>query len=272
VLAGPSGSGKTLMCARLAHHASGLHGAEGLALISYRDHRAGAWSQVQMLGAQLGIDCYRANDDASLALLVGELSARALVLIDTPGVQMNERLAEIQAIAPQAALHAVVPAEASSAALQRVLLDSALPWSSVMLSKLDESPSPWALLQLLSDNALALSCASGASRMTDLMSTFTPLQLIDLALAPLQARFAPPLGLAPAATPVLAGAPVPELSPAALAAPAEIQLQTTKPRAPRKPAVPKVKSTAPAAKAAAPQRAAPAAGRSVKSSAARASA
>ena len=185
VLAGPSGSGKTMMCARLAQHASALHGSERLALISYRDHRAGAWSQIQMLGAQLGIDCFRANDEDALRLLVGELGPRSLVLIDTPGVQMSERLAEIKAVAPQAALHAVVSADASGAALRRVLVDAGVHWHSVMLSKLDETQSPWALLQLFSDNDLKLSCASGGSRMTDLMSTFTLPQLIDLALAPL---------------------------------------------------------------------------------------
>jgi flagellar biosynthesis GTPase FlhF len=193
VLAGPSGSGKTMMCARLAHHASALHGSERLALISYRDHRAGAWSQIQMLGAQLGIDCFRANDEDALRLLVGELGTRSLVLIDTPGVQMSERLAEIKAVAPQAALHAVVSADASGAALRRVLVDADVDWHSVMLSKLDETESPWALLQLFSDNHLKLSCASGGSRMTDLMSTFTLPQLIDLALAPMLSQATTPM-------------------------------------------------------------------------------
>jgi flagellar biosynthesis GTPase FlhF len=193
VLAGPSGSGKTMMCARLAHHASALHGGERLALISYRDHRAGAWSQIQMLGAQLGIDCFRANDEDALRLLVGELGPRSLVLIDTPGVQMSERLAEIKAAAPQAALHAVVSADASGAALRRVLVDAGVDWQSVMLSKLDETESPWALLQIFSDNDLKLSCASGGSRMTDLMSTFTLPQLIDLALAPMLSQSTTPM-------------------------------------------------------------------------------
>jgi flagellar biosynthesis GTPase FlhF len=264
VLAGPSGSGKTMMCARLAQHASALHGGERLALISYRDHRAGAWSQIQMLGAQLGIDCFRANDEDSLRLLVGELGPRSLVLIDTPGVQMSERLAEIKAVAPQAALHAVVSADASGAALRRVLVDAGVDWHSVMLSKLDETESPWALLQIFSDNDLKLSCASGGSRMTDLMSTFTLPQLIDLALAPLLTQAVAPMASAAVASAavLVPGLVVPVVlqteGPAPVAAATVIQAvaheaesdqavvapaKTVKARAPRKAAAPAVART-----------------------------
>lgn len=185
VLAGPSGGGKTLMCARLARHASSLHGAEQVAIISYRDQRAGAWSQTQMLGAQLGVECFRAGDEESLRLLLSELGPRALVLIDTPGVQMAERLAEIKAQAPQAGLHAVIPADASSVTLRRVLCDAQVGWQSLMLSKLDEASAPWPVLQHLSNNQVPFSSASDGSRMTDLIHAFTLPQLVDLALEPL---------------------------------------------------------------------------------------
>ncbi len=185
VLAGPSGGGKTLMCARLARHASGVHGPEAVAVISYRDQRAGAWSQTQMLGAQLGIDCFRASDEEALRLLLSELSTRALVLVDTPGVQMAERLAEVQGAFPQARLHAVVPADASAATLRRVLELPQVAWHSIMPSKLDESSAPWPLVERLSNNGLPLSCASDGSRMSDLIHAFTVPHLIALALEPL---------------------------------------------------------------------------------------
>lgn len=187
VLAGPSGAGKTLMCARLAAHASALHGTENLAIISYRDQRAGAWSQVQMLGAQMGIDCFRANDEESLRLLLSELSPRTLVVVDTPGVQMAERVSEVQAQWPKAKIHAVVPADASGVTLRKVLVEPGLAWHSVMLSKLDETHAPWAALQLFSDNTFELSCASHGTRMGDLTSNFSLSDLIDLALAPMAA-------------------------------------------------------------------------------------
>ena len=44
-----------------------------MAVISYCDQRAGAWSQIQMLCAQNGVDCLRANDAETLNMLLGEL-------------------------------------------------------------------------------------------------------------------------------------------------------------------------------------------------------
>jgi flagellar biosynthesis GTPase FlhF len=186
LLAGPSGSGKSLMIARLARHTEQTHGAEQVAVISYQDMRAGAWSQTQMLGAQLGVECFRANDAQTLRLLIDELSHRRLVLIDTAGVQMNERVAEVLAVNPACHCHAVMPADASSVTLRRVLTTGDVPWKSLMLSKLDESSQPWALLQFLSDNAIGLSGASDGGRTTDLIHNFSLPQLVDLALAPLQ--------------------------------------------------------------------------------------
>ncbi len=200
VLAGPSGGGKTLMCARLASHASQLHGAEGVALVSYRDQRAGAWSQTQMLSAQLGVDCFRASDEEALRLLLSELSARPLVLVDTPGVQMPERLAEIRALAPQAACHAVVPADASSVTLRKLLLEAQVPWQSLMLSKVDEANAPWPLVQVLGHNQLPFSAASHGNRMTDLIHAFHIPQLVELALAPLAGLLAAPGAQAAKAT------------------------------------------------------------------------
>lgn len=183
VLAGPSGAGKSLMTARLAGLAA-QSGCEQVAVISYQDVRAGAWSQTQMLSAQLGVEAYRAADAQALRLLVDELSSRKLVLIDTAGVQMVEHVRQILAQAGACHCHAVLPADASSATVQRVLAQG-LPFESLLLTKLDEASSPWPLLQFLSDNALQIAGASHGARPSDLSLDFTLEQLVDLALAPL---------------------------------------------------------------------------------------
>jgi GTP-binding protein len=67
-------------------------GCEQVAIISYQDVRAGAWSQTQMLASQLGIDAFRAGDAQNLRLLVNELSSRRLVLIDTAGIRRRVHL------------------------------------------------------------------------------------------------------------------------------------------------------------------------------------
>lgn len=183
LLAGPSGSGKTLMTARLAQLAT-QSGCEQVAIISYQDARAGAWSQTQMLAAQLGVDAYRASDAQNLRLLVNELSNRKLVLIDTAGVQMAEQVSQILSQAPSCQAHAVLPVDASSATLERVLGQD-LPFQSLLLTKLDEACSAWPLLQFLGDNRISISGASNGVRLCDLQPAFSIEQLVDFALAPL---------------------------------------------------------------------------------------
>ncbi len=191
VMAGPSGAGKSSMAARLARHAEQMHGAAQVALISYHDVRAGAWSQMQMLAAQLGVDCFRASDAATLALLLNELTPRRLVLIDTPGVQMAERLAEVRSVHAAAQFHAVVPADASSATLSRLLLAGAEKsgsaahlqhWDSLLVSKLDECTQPWPLLHFLSNNPLVLAGGSDGGSASDLLQASPVQRLVTLGL------------------------------------------------------------------------------------------
>ena len=205
-MAGPSGAGKTLMAARLALHTAAQSSPEQVALISFHDARIGAWSQTQMLCAQMGVDCYRAPDVATLGLLLAELSTRKLVLIDTPGVQMVERMKDIKKLHPQTIMHAVLPADASAVSVQRILKEAAqqatMEWDSLMISKLDESNAPWALLQFMCNEAdvPVLSAASGSERLTDLVMGYTPSQLVNLAVSHLMPQ-------ASAVTPDLSSSP-----------------------------------------------------------------
>ena len=185
LLAGPSGAGKTLMAARLARHAA-QSGCDRVALISFQDVRAGAWSQMQMLASQLGVDAFRATDSNNLRLLIEELSHRALVLIDTPGVQMADHVRQVLAQAPHCQCHAVLPADASTATLQKVLGQD-LPWHSLLITKVDEASSGWALLQFLSNNQVHISGAGQGAGLNDLSADFNIEQLVELALAPLAA-------------------------------------------------------------------------------------
>ena len=184
VMAGLSGSGKSLMVAKAAQQVAMQFGAEYVAVVSYHDMRAGAWAQTQMLCAQLGVECFRAADTETLSLLLSELSTRRLILIDTPGVQMNERLAEIVQVCPEAGLHAVVPADASGVSLSRILLKSNLAWKSLMISKLDESNAPWPLIQfLIAEGAqCVVSAGGGSDRISDGLKSSGLQKLIHIAM------------------------------------------------------------------------------------------
>lgn len=184
-LAGPSGGGKSLMVARLTREFLKQGSPEQVAVIAFNDARAGAWPQTQMLCAQVGVDAYRAKTPEVLRLLLDELSDRSLVLIDTPGVELHDNLAQIMSICPAAQSHAVVPTDASSVTLQRVLNHGQTDWSSLMLTKLDESSAPWPLLQHLMNNpgCPSLSVGSGSNALRDGVLEITPAMLADLAVA-----------------------------------------------------------------------------------------
>jgi flagellar biosynthesis protein FlhF len=182
VIAGPSGAGKSVMVARLAQAAALSHGCEKVMVISFQDQRAGAWNQTQLLNAQSGVDCFRAANITTLKLLLEEHEGRALILIDTAGVQMNERLADIRSLGRDIACHAVIPADASAATLRRVFEQPDNVWTSLMLSKLDEATQPWALLQFLSDKAVPVSVASRGDGLADLVQDVVLSDLVQRAL------------------------------------------------------------------------------------------
>ena len=171
-----------MMVARLAQHAAQLHGSEKVMVVSFQDQRAGAWNQTQLLCAQSGVDSFRATNAATLKLLLDEHTDRKLILIDTAGVEMNERLAEIRAFNLNVQCHAVIPADASAANIRRVFENTDNVWASLMLSKLDESNQPWALLQFLTDKSLSVSVASHGERTVDLVQDVSLAGLVQCAL------------------------------------------------------------------------------------------
>lgn len=180
-IAGPAGSGKTMMVARLARAAAERKGAESVAVVSYCDQRAGAWSQIQMLCAQAGVDCLRANDPDTLRMLLGELGGRTLVLIDTPGVEVLARVEQIRACG-DIACHLVLPADASGTTVRRLLVEPKFAWSSLMASRMDEATQPWALIQTLCEQPVPLSAASHGPSAADGCQVFTANELVTLAI------------------------------------------------------------------------------------------
>ncbi|NBO40154.1 MAG: hypothetical protein EBU92_01155 [Betaproteobacteria bacterium] len=185
VLSGPSGAGKSLMVARMAQQASVTLGSEQVAVISFSDQRAGAWNQTQLLSAQSGVDCFRATNITMLKLLLEEHGQRKCIVIDTPGVQMAERVAEIAEIAQTAQFHVVIPADASQSLLRRLLSTPNIQWQSLMISKLDESTQPWSLIQVLTEGHVGVSHVSRGDRMGDWSRQLQIDELVGLALGQL---------------------------------------------------------------------------------------
>lgn len=196
LIAGPSGVGKTMMAIRWASHVVMQDVSCKVALVSYRDDRAGAWEQTQALASQIGIECFRAGSSKVLGNVLSVLEDYKLILIDTASTQLSERVAEIESVCPSCVKHALVAADASSATLRRTLQTSGIHWNSLMVSKLDESTQPWPLVEFLNNNSLSNCAASDGAHVAALNLNLTAGSLIEMAMAQLS-RSPEPRGLAP---------------------------------------------------------------------------
>lgn len=190
-LCGPSGAGKTLMAHRLIAAAQRETAIEDMALISCADHKPGAWSQMQVLAAQTGVDAYRARDLNALSLLIKELGGRKLLVIDTAGNDPIRQATELSQLGRDIRLHAVMPADASLEALRRLHSAPELHWQSLMLSKLDEQPNPWPLLGFLASHPTPISAISRSEKTQDGLASDGLDQLLRWAVDKLQNTLEP---------------------------------------------------------------------------------
>ena len=189
VITGSSGSGKTLMSARLANQKALEYGEHDVALISFKDTRFGAWSQVQLLGAQAGVDTFRVNSDDALEQLVAELSSRKLVLIDTPGVDVASTINTLMTLLPDAKYHLVVSADASEGGISKYVKMNNGAWTSIMLSRLANDIQPWPLINVLLKENIAVSLAAGVPSIADPAASISGVSLLKTSLSELPLSF-----------------------------------------------------------------------------------
>ena len=85
-LIGATGVGKTTTIAKLAGLCARTHGAASVGLITLDTYRVGAHEQLRAYGRMLGVVAHLAHDSAALQDLLGLLSGKKLILIDTTGL------------------------------------------------------------------------------------------------------------------------------------------------------------------------------------------
>lgn len=85
-LIGATGVGKTTTAAKLAGLCARTHGPNSVGLITLDSYRVGAQEQLRAYGKMLGIVAHLAHDRAALQDLLGLLSNKKMVLIDTTGL------------------------------------------------------------------------------------------------------------------------------------------------------------------------------------------
>jgi flagellar biosynthesis protein FlhF len=85
-LIGSTGVGKTTTAAKLAGLCARTHGPGSVGLITLDTYRVGAHEQLRTYGKMLGVVAHLAHDRAALKDLLGLLSNKKMVLIDTTGL------------------------------------------------------------------------------------------------------------------------------------------------------------------------------------------
>jgi flagellar biosynthesis protein FlhF len=85
-MVGATGVGKTTTIAKLAGLCAREHGAASVGLITLDTYRVGAHEQLRAYGRMLGVVAHLAHDRAALQDLLGLLSGKKLILIDTTGL------------------------------------------------------------------------------------------------------------------------------------------------------------------------------------------
>lgn len=188
LVAGSSGAGKTLMAGRLAKQAALNYGDGAVALISYNDTRFGAWNQTQLIGSQAGVETFRASGPDMLESLLHELDSRKLIIIDTPGVDVENQLRLLEELLPDAQKHLVLASDASESSVKRHLKSTELTWDSVMLSRLETGVYPWAVINVLLNGDTPVSIGAAEPSIID-MAPLTGPALAQHALSHLPISF-----------------------------------------------------------------------------------
>jgi flagellar biosynthesis protein FlhF len=142
-LIGSTGVGKTTTTAKIAAAFATKHGANNLGLITLDAYRVGAHEQLRAYGRILGVPVHIAQDRASLEDLLGLLSSKKLILIDTAGMaQRDTRTRELLDMLSHPSIQklVVVNASAQGETIEDVLISyRAASAKGILLSKIDEA-------------------------------------------------------------------------------------------------------------------------------------
>ncbi len=143
---GPAGVGKTTTIAKLAA-VQALKKKKRVALLSMDTHRIAATEQLKVYGRIIGVPVEVARTPEELASLIAAHNDKDNILIDTAGRSQRssahmEELSALAALTPEVRFNLVLSAQTRDEALYDSIKGfSAVPYSSLTFTKLDEGPS-----------------------------------------------------------------------------------------------------------------------------------
>jgi flagellar biosynthesis protein FlhF len=191
-LVGSTGVGKTTTVAKLAARFAMRHGPNDVALVTTDDFRVGAVEQLRTFARLMGVPVRAASGREELQAVLGDLSGRRLVLIDTAGmsqrdVRLSEQLAVIRDGSPLARAYAVLPATAQRPALEEVVCAlSGTPLDGCIVTKLDEATGLGAVLSVVVQHQLPVAYVSDGQRVPEDLRPARTQQLLSQAVAAME--------------------------------------------------------------------------------------
>jgi len=185
---GPTGVGKTTTVAKLAARFAQVHGADSVALISTDTYRIGGYQQLETYGRIIGCQVKLAKDSETLEQLLGQLTNKKLVLIDTAGMgQRDMRLAEHLSTLVSNSRYRIrnylVLAANTQVNVMQENVDrfKKIPLSGCIFTKLDESLSIGEIISTSIQNGLPIGYLTDGQRVPEDIKVANAEKLVSLA-------------------------------------------------------------------------------------------
>ncbi len=172
-LVGPTGVGKTTAIAKLAARYTLRHGADQVALITTDNYRIGAQEQLRTFGQILGAPVYVAKNYQMLEQTIESLGDKALVLIDTAGMnpqdlRLTEQLSMLRNAARDVKCYLVLSANNQAAGLEvSVNTFEKVGLQGCIISKVDESTSLGEVLSTVLSHQLPVAYISDGQQVPE---------------------------------------------------------------------------------------------------------
>lgn len=172
-LVGPTGSGKTTTIGKLAAQYVLRNGPKGIALVTTDRYRIAAHEQLRALGRILGVPVLVADDNQPLDAILDTLRDKTLVLIDTAGLNQQDKAWTQQLNELKSSRHRVKSYLVVSAINQSQVMKSTyhayktIGLAGCMITKLDEAVTLGEALSLAVMNDLPIAYVTDGQKIPD---------------------------------------------------------------------------------------------------------
>jgi flagellar biosynthesis protein FlhF len=187
-LVGPTGVGKTTTIAKMASRFVMRNSPSQLALITTDCYKIGAQAQLKTFADLLGVPVHVAKTEGELYSLLGSLSNKRLVLIDTAGMSQRDLQLSFQLTQSKAGINSVKNYLVMSAATPlKVMEDIVNSFRQVgltgcILTKVDEALQLGHILTILVQHHLTLAYLSDGQKVPEDLESVKVRNLIDRAI------------------------------------------------------------------------------------------